>query len=130
MPKDEQRGVVQPYIMIMQCIAIVLPLAARLQSPVLLNAMAGLSALVGRHRDRHLFAPKSKSGLIPARGVVDLVCGRNRLVLDAAEGRPPRVRCPPVSSPPPRTGRPSIRHHEHPDVDLRGASVDDNSTLV
>lgn len=47
MPKDEQRGVVQPYIMIMQCIAIVLLLGSGgFSRATLLNTMAGLPALV------------------------------------------------------------------------------------
>ena len=47
MPKDEQRGVVQPYIMIMQCIAIVLLLGSGgFSRATLLDTMAGLPALV------------------------------------------------------------------------------------
>jgi uncharacterized membrane protein YfcA len=46
MPKDEQRGVVQPYIMIMQCIAIVVLLGSGgLSRATLFNTMVGLPAL-------------------------------------------------------------------------------------
>jgi uncharacterized protein len=46
MPKDEQRGVVQPYIMIMQCIAVVLLAGSGGFSRVtLFNTMVGLPAL-------------------------------------------------------------------------------------
>ena len=46
MPKDEQRGVVQPYIMIMQCIAVVLLLGSGgLSRATLFDTMVALPAL-------------------------------------------------------------------------------------